>query len=201
MIGILLGALLGCAAQGPRYPEVVAAAGAPAAGQARIVLLRPNDRFDNYSLSRAVIRIDDRKVGMLAYGGFLLFDVEDGEVVVEASARNRRWYGSCRLRLAAASGEILYLDVGPRPASVAADVVGSMVGAVAAGGVGSSAGPGDVAEVLVVETAEAAIVASAADTAVHAAESAGKRCGGPYRVMKIDASVAQPKLEKLSRSE
>lgn len=102
--GLAAAALGSCvSANGPTYSRTLEDVGVPAADQARIVFLRPDPRYDDASASRIVVRIDDRVVGKLAYGGFILADVAPGEVEVEASARNR-FFGTCKLTLHPAGG-------------------------------------------------------------------------------------------------
>src|SRR5262245_56331401 len=115
---LLLGAMGACVSHGPRYPEVIAGAGPPADGHARVVLLRPNQRFDNYSMSRALIDVNGREFGKLAYGGFLYVDVGEEETLIEAGASSR-WATGCAVRVRAKPGTTIYLDVEPRPVGAA----------------------------------------------------------------------------------
>lgn len=191
------GVMSGCATHRAHYSDAVTQTGPSASGYSRIVLLRPNDRFDNYSLSGAVIRVNDRQLGKLAYGGFLLVDVPEDDVVISASARNR-WYGTCELKLQVNAGDTVYVDVAPRPTNVAADVAGAVVGAAVVGDAPTQAG---VDALLVDETTAHAAAASAVGGATASAiEGAGKECGGPFRLKPLDASVALEKLDKLSWS-
>lgn len=195
---LLFSAMAGCATQGARYPEVIADTGAPPDGHVRIILLRPDQRFDNYSLSRAVIRVNDRILGKLAYGGFLFVDVAGDETVLEASARNR-WYGTCALRLLAKAGDTIYVDVAPRPANVAAELVGAVAGEAAVGGGG--AGHARMDEILLEKgAAEVAAASTAGGAAASAIEGAGKECGGPFRLTPIAAPAALEQLDRLSWS-
>lgn len=190
LAALVLGAMPSCASLGGPYPEVIAETGAPSPGHARIVLLRPNQRFDNASLSRVVIRVNDEVLGKLAYGGFLLVDVGEDETVLEASARNR-WYGSCKLRVTGKAGDTIYVDVAPRPVNVAAEIVGAVAGAAVVGGVGMD-------EILVQKSAaEIAAASTAGGAAASAIESTGKECGGPYRLKPVAASTALESLERL----
>jgi len=190
---LLVGAMAGCASNGPRYPEVIAAAGPPPEGHARIVLLRPDERFDNYSLSRALITVNDREFGKLAYGGFLYVDLKDDETLVEASARNR-WAGSCALRIRAKAGDTIYLDVVPRPVNVAEELVG-----VAAGmAVGGPDVPG-VAGVFT-DAATASATGAVVGAATGAILYADKPCGGPFRMKPLAPDEAKKHLERLSFS-
>jgi hypothetical protein len=181
---VLLAALAGCATQGKPYAEIIEQAGAPPAGQGRVVVLRPDQRFDNYSLSKAYVRIDDEPLGKLAYGGFLLADVEPGAVVVSTSARSKL-YGVCRLPLEVAAGETLYLDLAPRTESVVADVVGTLASFVVPG---------------VDSLGEGIAAGTAGVVAASAIESAGKACGGPYRLTRIPETTALSALARLTES-
>jgi hypothetical protein len=195
LAALILGAMPGCASLGGPYPEVIAETGAPPQGHARIVLLRPNQRFDNASLSRVVIRVNDEVLGKLAYGGFLFVDVDKNETILEASARNR-WYGSCKLQVAPKAGETIYVDVAPRPVNVAAEIVGAVAGAAVVGA--GSAGHAGMDEILMEKgAAEVAVASTAGGAAASAIESAGKECGGPYRLKPVAASAALETLERL----
>lgn len=52
-------------AGGASFPEALSGIGALDASDARIVFLRPDRRYDDASLSRMVIRVDERIVGRL----------------------------------------------------------------------------------------------------------------------------------------
>jgi hypothetical protein len=193
----LVSAMAGCATQGARYPEVLAETGAPPEGLARIVLLRPDKRFDNYSLSRAVIRVNDRILGKLAYGGFLFVDVPEEETALEASAESR-WYGSCKLRVWAKAGDTIYLDVAPRPADIAADLVGAAVGAAVVGGGSSHAGMNEVP--IGADDVKVAVASSAGSAVATRIEGAGKECEGPFRMKPVSAPAALEQLDRLTWS-
>jgi hypothetical protein len=189
---LFLGAMVSCASNGPRYAEVIAEAGPPPEGHARIVLLRPNERFDNYSLSRALIRVDDREFGKLAYGGFLYVDVKD-ETLIDAAVRNR-WAGNCVLRIRANAGDTIYLDVMPRPVNLAAELAGVAAGAA----VGGPRVPG-VAGVFAdaaAASATGAVVSAATETMIYADQP----CGGPFRMKPLAPDNAKKHLERLSWS-
>lgn len=190
---LLLGAMAGCASNSPRYPEVIAAAGPPPEGHARIVLLRPDERFDNYSLSRAFIRVNDHAFGKLAYGGFLYVDVKDDETLIEASARSR-WSGSCVLRIRAKVGDTIYLDVAPRPVNVTEELVGVVAG-MAVIGPGASSFGGVLAE-SAVTGATGAVVGASTGAILYA----DKPCGGPFRMKPLVPDDAKKHLERLSWS-
>jgi hypothetical protein len=181
---LLIAALPGCATQGKPYAETIEQAGAPPPDRARVIVLRPDQRFDNYSLSKAYVRIDDEPLGKLAYRGFLLADIDPGIVELSTSARSKL-YGVCRLPLEVAAGETLYVDLSPRTESVVADIVGSVAG-LAVPGADSFA-----------ESIGAMFVGSAAASAV---ESAGKPCGGPFRLTRIPESAALSALTRLTDS-
>ena len=189
---LLLGAMAGCASNSPRYPEVMAESGVPPEGHARIVLLRPDERFDNYSLSRALIRVNDREFGRLAYGGFLYLDVK-GETLVEAAVRNR-WAGSCALRIRARPGDTIYLDVTPRPVNVAAELAGAAVAAAIPGPDVSTVGD------VFVESAASGATGAVVGAATEVIIASGKPCGGPFRLKPLAPDEAKKHLERLSWS-
>lgn len=185
--GVVAGALGSCVtAKGATYSQTMFEVGAVNPNDARIVFLRPDQRYDDASLSRMVVRIDDRIVGKLAYGGFLIADVLPGEVVLEVSADNRL-YGTCKLPVRLAAGDTTYFDASPRLSNSVAGAIGIMAGGTA---VGASATPTEVAAGSV-----------AGDVAASAAESAGKTCGGPYRLTQLEPAAALEHLDRLRASE
>jgi hypothetical protein len=187
--GLAAGALGSCvSAKGATYPQTIAIVGAPASGHARVVLLRPDQRYDDASLSRIVVRIDDRVLGKLAYGGFLLADVPVGEVVLEVSADNR-FFGTCKLPVRVSAGDTLYFDAAPRPANIVAGAVGVVAGGAVAGGAAAT-------------TSQVAVGAAAGGATASAAEgNVAKPCGGPYRMTPIAPAVALAHLDRLRASE
>ena len=174
-------------AKGAPWPETLAKVGSPAPKHARIVFLRPDQRYDDASVSRIFLRVDEREVGKLAYGGYILADVPEGEVVVEASAENR-FFGTCKLTLQPVAGDTIYLDVAPRPANIAASTAGAVFGGAVAGGAVATAS----------QVAVGTVVGSVAG---GVAESAGKTCGGPYRMTPLAAAAALEHLDRLRASE
>jgi hypothetical protein len=96
--GFAAGAMGSCvSAKGASWPETLAQAGAPTEDRAHVVLLRPDQRYDDASLSRIIVRIDGRVIGKLAYGGFLLADVPAGELTLKSPRKTA--YG-CKRRFA-----------------------------------------------------------------------------------------------------
>jgi hypothetical protein len=181
--GVSAGVLGACVtAKGESYASTLARVGPPG-GQARIVVLRPDERYDDASMSRIVIHIDGRVRGKLAYGGFLLTDVPPGELLLEASADNRL-FGTCALVLRTAANDTLYFDAAPRPANTAAGVAGAVAGAMIPGGAAA--------------TAAGAVTGGAI---ASAAEGAGPGCKGPYRLTPLEPAVALAHLGRLRASE
>ena len=172
-------------AKGATYSQAMFEIGAVNPNDARIVFLRPDQRYDDASLSRMVVRIDNRIIGKLAYGGFLVAEILPGEVVLEVSADNRLW-GTCKLPLRVVAGDTTYFDASPRLANSVAGAAGMLAGGAA---VGASAAP-----------AEVAAGSLAGDAAASAAESAGKTCGGPYRLTPRAPAVALGHLDRLRDS-
>jgi hypothetical protein len=169
--GLVTGAVGGCVtAKGATYSQTLFDVGALGPNDGRIVFLRPDQRYDDASLSRMVVRIDVQIIGKLAYGGFLIEDVPVGEVVLEVSADNRSW-GTCKLPFRVSAGDTTYFDASPRLANSVAGAIGTAVASV----------PGDMA--------------------ASAAESAGKTCGGPYRLTPLAPAVALAHLDRLRASE
>ena len=185
---LLAGSLGGCvSAKGASYAQKLASVGPPADDDARIVLLRPDQRYDDASLSRIVVRVDDHVLGKLAYGGFLLADVPAGTVELEVSADNR-FFGTCKLELKVAAGQTLYFDAAPRPANIAAGAIGAVAGGAVAGGATATA-------------SQVAAGSTAGGAAASAAEGARKPCGGPYRLTPLETAVALEHLDRLRASE
>jgi hypothetical protein len=186
--GFAAGVLAGCVtAKGAPYSETLARVGTPAAEHARVVFLRPDQRYDDASLSRVVVRIDDRVLGKLAYGGYLLTDVPVGEIVLQVSADNR-FFGTCKLPVRVLAGDTLYFDVAPRPANIAAGAVGAVFGGAVAGGAAATA-------------SQVAVGSTAGGAAASAAEGAGEGCKGPYRMTPLAPAAALEHLGRLRASE
>ncbi len=149
----------GCSVNGPTYPEVIGHETAPAPEQVRIVFLRPDDRYDDYSGSEAVIRVNDGKLGELGYGGFLYTDVPAGAASIEAGTSNPLrlpWVKSCRFQLELNAGSTVFFDVRPRPSSVAIGVLSAIVGFGLIGAGPTTYGVGEVGEMFVDEMAQSA---------------------------------------------
>ena len=196
---LLLAALSGCGAAGSLYPETVARTGPIPEGMGRIVLLRSDDFANRNVASPVYVRIDEDLIGKLSYRGFLISQVAAGDVVLEASAKNRM-FGVCELPVTVKAGETLYVDVDPRPENLTADIVGALVGGAVLVSAPTTAGVGDIAETVVVESATASAAGAAASAATAAAEGAGKRCAGPYRLAQLTEAVALSELPRMKSS-
>ncbi len=196
----LLGAALtGCGATGPLYPETLANMGPYPEGMGRIVLLRSDDFANRNVASPVYVRIEEDLIGKLAWRGFLIAQVPAGDVVLKASARNRL-FGVCELPVSVVSGETLYVDVDPRPENQVADIVGTVVGSAVLVSAPDTAGVGDLAESVVVESATASAAGAAASAATSAVEGAGKRCAGPYRLAPLAEAAALIELPRMKSS-
>ena len=101
---LLTAALAGCGATGPLYPETLASIGPYPEGMGRIVLLRSDDFANRNVASPVYVRIEEDLIGKLAWRGFLIAQVPAGDVVLEASAKNRM-FGVCELPVSVTSGE------------------------------------------------------------------------------------------------
>jgi len=196
---LLLAALTGCGATGSLYPETVARTGPIPEGMGRIVLLRSDDFANRNVASPVYVRIHEDLIGRLAYRGFLISQVAAGDVVLKASAKNRM-FGVCELPVSVKSGETLYVDVDPRPENLTADIVGTLVSGAVLVSAPTTAGIGDIAETVVVESATASAAGAAASAATAAAEGAGKRCAGPYRLAQLSEAVALSELARMKSS-
>lgn len=192
---LLVVTLSGCAARGTPYPDVMAGATPPDGTTTRVVFLRPADRFDNYSASAAVIRIDEEEIARLRFGGFFYVDVPAGTFTIEASGR-ASWPGSCERLLHAIGGDTVYLDVGSRLRHALAGLAGS----VAAANAVDAALPPPALERIVIDAAAVGVAAAVGGAVTSSLESAGRSCGGPYRVAAIPAAEARPRLQALAWS-
>jgi len=199
MCMLLAAALPGCGATGELYPEALARTGPVPEGMGRIVLLRSDDFANRNVASPVYVRIDEDLVGKLAYRGFLIAQVDAGDIILKASAKNRL-YGVCELPISVKSGETRYVDVDPRREYQAADVVGAAVGGAVLVSAPSTVGIEDLAESLVVEPAVAGAAGAAATAATSAVEGAGKRCAGPYRMAPLTEAAALGELPRLQSS-
>ena len=187
--------LAGCAVSGTPYPEVMAHAAPVDEGVTRVMFLRPADRFDNYSASAAVIRIDGEKVARLGFGGFFYVDLPAGSVAIKASARGA-WLGACEVQLHAAGGDTVYLDVGPRTRHAMAGLLGAVAGANAV----NAALPAPAIDRVLVDAAVVGVAASVAGDIASSVESAGRKCGGPYQIKALSGDEARPHLQTLAWS-
>jgi hypothetical protein len=196
---LLATALSGCGATGELYPEAIARAGPFPEGAGRIVLLRSDDFANRNVASRVYVRIDEDLVGRLAYRGFLIAEIPAGDAVLKASAKNRM-FGVCELPVSIKSGEILYVDVDPRPENRIAEVAGAVVSSAVLVSAPTTAGAGDLAETVVIESATASAAGAAASAATAAVEGAGKRCAGPFRMAQLTEAAALIELPRLKSS-
>jgi hypothetical protein len=199
MCTLLAAALVGCGATGPLYPESLAEIGPYPEGMGRIVLLRSDDFANRNVASPVYVRIDEELIGRLAWRGFLIAQVPAGDVVLQASAKNRM-FGVCELPVSVKSGETLYVDVDPRPENQVADIVGTVVSSAVLVSAPTTAGVGDLAESVVVESAAASAAGAAASAATSAVEGAGKRCAGPYRLAPLAEAAALGELPRMKSS-
>ncbi len=95
-------------AEGATYSETLFDIGAPSPNDARIVFLRPDQRYDDASLNRMVLRIDDQDHWQAGLRRFPRRDVPDGKVILEISADNR-FFGTCKLALVDRGGRYAVL--------------------------------------------------------------------------------------------
>ena len=193
----VIAALVACAIEGPSFTDITASSAPVAPDQTRVVLLRRKDRYDDYSASKATIRVNDQKARKLGYGGFFYVDVPPGEVTLRASARNPM-FGTCELRIPAVAGNTVYVDIAPRTEHIVAGVVGSAVGGAAAAS--GSAEAASVTEAVITDPVKAAVGSTAGGTTAQVAESAGKPCGGPFALIQLVDSDALRYLDTLAWS-
>ncbi len=202
-VAVVAGFLSGCSASGPLYPEYSTASEPVAADTTRIVLVRPNDRYDDYAGSGAMMRVNGEDIGKLHYGGFLTTDVAAGEVTVWTSATNMRGNPvrkTCELRLLTSPGATVYVDVAPRGASMAANIAGMVIGAAAVSSP-NTYGIHELGEAIIVDPAIEVITGNVAAVVLVNAEGRGKSCGGYFGLTLLTEDNARPRLDKLRLSE
>jgi hypothetical protein len=169
--GILF--LVGCAASGPGYDEVMANARPIRDDRARIVFFRTRDSA-LYIARQAAVSMGGEKIGEVGYGSFVLYDIDAGNHTLRAGMWDMP--GQCELIFTAAAGQVYYFQVDPRSESF---------GAFASG---------DLATQLL--TSNVLVNVAGGVTAV-AAESYGKECGGAFRIYPVDAGTAITRLGPL----
>ncbi len=189
--------LAACAARGPSYGDVSTSSAPVAANQSRVVMLRRKDRYDDYSSSKARIRINAQDAGQLAYGGFFFIDVVPGTVSLLASARNSA-FGTCELQVPAVAGGTIYVDVAPRTEHIVAGLAGSMAASSAVAN--ASDGASTLPEAMITEPAKEGVAGAAGGAAAQMAESSGKRCGGPFALIPLVPADALRYLDTLAWS-
>lgn len=191
---VLAATLSGCAATGTPYPDVMAHAAPLDETMTRVIFLRLKGHH-LYSARAAVIRIDDETVARLAYGGFFYEDLPAGTVTIQAS-ESRKWTGVCEVQLHAVGGDTVYLDVAPRGAHAVATILGSMVGGAAV----EAALPAPAIETILVDVAVVVAAEAVAGSIASSVESAGRKCGGSYRIRPLSGDEARLQLEELAWS-
>jgi len=192
--------LTACAARGPSYEEVISTATPLNRDDLRLVFLRPKDRDDGGNGGAATIRIDEEKVGGLAYGGFFFVDLPSGAHSLEVSGRYRT-FGSCQLELTAMTGATVYVDVGPRTAYMVASLVGTVVGGAAGFAVvpNSEIGLETLPVEMIVNEGTVALAAGsvAGEAVAVKIEGSGKPCSGPYQIVPMSEQDAVARVQGL----
>lgn len=168
--------LCGCASSGTQYRDFAASAMPVAADSTRLLVFRVADT-PQYSLRTASLSIDETEQADLAPGQFKAFTVSPGRhrIVVDM------WDvpGRCELPIEASGGSERYFEVSPRPSTAAAMLPSALVP---------------------VNSFATLLASGAVMMSGLAAESAGKTCGGAFRVVEQPAEQAQARLATLRAS-
>ena len=173
----LLVTLCGCSATGAKYKDHPANTEPVPAGTARLVVFRM-DRAQN-STAVAKLRLDKAPFGDLRENGFLARDVAPGAHTLKVDLPVDP--GACGLPLEIADGETGYFLVAPRSENMIARTPGAIFEALA-------------------PTLLGTLAYSAASDVGAALESAGKKCGGPFSIVRVLPAAAVPMIKDLRES-
>lgn len=197
-LGPLALALGACAANGPRYHEVMAVA-EPQEERTRIFVLRDAERWFDYRSNPAVVHLNGERIGRLLWDGFFYVDAAPGPMSLAVSTRSSL-YGACALALEAGPGETVFLNVRVRGAYLVAGGAGAIIGGELAGAAVS--GPmAPIGSAVAKEVAASTIGTEIGAAAGSAVESRGKKCGGPFVITVITEEQAMERLDGLAWSE
>jgi hypothetical protein len=177
LLALGLVALAGCSATGTTYKDHPAHNEPVPANTARIVVFRL-DRAQNSTVV-AKVQLDKAEFGHLRESGFLVRDVSPGAHTLGVDLPMDA--GACGLPLEIASGETGYFLVAPRSENMMARTPGSILETFSPTILGS-------------------LIGALATEAGAALESAGKKCGGPFSVVRILPAAAQAMLSDLRES-
>ncbi len=177
----LIATLAGCAATGKPYKDHPAYTEPVPVDQARVVVFRM-DKAQNSTVA-ATMEIDGLVFGSLRENGFVWHDIDTATHVLRADIPSEQ--GTCLLTFQIAAGETGYFLVAPRAANAVAKTPGTIASVIA--------------DALIPGVAPL-ILSEMATQAGAVLESAGKRCGGPFSVIRVPPAVAQPMVMELRES-
>lgn len=167
-------ALAACAATGTRYAEHVSAFPDIPAHAARLTVFRTAESAQ-YSGRSATVRVDGREVGGCDFAGYQLFYVPAGPHVLTVEMWDAA--GRCRLSVDVLGGEEYFYEISPRAEQLAADFLGTVIGAMG-GATGLAIAP----------------------FAAMGAESEGRACGGAFSITGVEETSALRKVSGLRKS-
>lgn len=179
-LGLML-AMCGCSATGAKYRDHPAYTEPVPEKMARVVVYRM-DKAQNSTVA-ATMEIDGLVFGSLRERGFVWHDIDTATHVLRADIPSEA--GTCLLTFQIAAGETGYFLVAPRAANAVAKTPGTIASVIA-----DALLPG-VAPLILSE------MATQAGAVI---ESAGKRCGGPFSVVRVPPAAAELVIMELRES-
>jgi hypothetical protein len=183
LLALGLVAIAGCSATGTPFKDHPAYTEPVPADRGRVVVFRM-DKAQNSTVA-ATVEIDGLIFGSLRENGFVKHDIDTATHELRADIPAEQ--GTCLLTFQIAAGETGYFLVAPRVANAAAKTPGTVAQFIT-----DALVPG--AGILPYLASEAAIQAGAM------LESAGKRCGGPFSVVRVPPTTAEPLVMELRES-
>jgi hypothetical protein len=174
-------ALAGCAATGTPFKDHRAHTEPVPADQARVVVFRM-DKTQGSTIA-ATMEIDGLVFGSLRENGFVWHDIDTATHLLRADVPNEA--GTCLLAFQIAAGETGYFLVEPRAANAVART------------------PGTILETFLDALSPSMLVPLVGTFAAEAGatlESAGKKCGGPFSVVRVAPAAAQAMIKDLRES-
>jgi len=123
-VWLMIGALTGCAAMGPKYVDVAPTIPALSPDTTRIILLREQQFL--YLALDARVEINGRQIGSLSIGSFTYVDHAPGQVNI--SVDNWSFPGKYVISVNLKPNGEYYFDVSPRSESFGPVVFGGYIG-------------------------------------------------------------------------
>jgi len=175
-LAVMVG-LWGCSATGAKFRDHPAYTEPVSRDLARVVVFRM-DKAQNSTVA-ATMEIDGLVFGTLREKGFVWHDIDTATHVLRADVPSEQ--GTCLLTFQIAAGETGYFLVAPRAANAVAKT------------------PGTIANALLPGIAPLILSEMATQTGAML-ESAGKRCGGPFSVVRVPPAKAETLIMDLRES-